>query len=366
MSRSRMLSALLLYPVSRVYAFVMWVRNRMFDHGILKQEEFDVPVISVGNIAVGGTGKTPHVEYLANRLMETHHLAVLSRGYKRSTRGFVLASPQSRPEDIGDESYQIYRKFGPNVTVAVCANRREGIRRLLEIDPKIDMILLDDAFQHRYVKPSASIVLTEYSRPLYTDEILPYGRLREPKSSLNRADIVVVTKCISDMTPMQYRIFEENLRLFPFQKLYFSTYDYGQLVPVFPDAVENIPAIEDLAPDSKMLALSGVANPRPFVKHLRQRNRKVKVKLRRFADHHNFTARDMEHIEREFKGMPEGARIIITTEKDAMRLFNNPYFPHELKPHIFYLPIKVRFIDRGEPEFASVVEKTVREARLFK
>ena len=297
--------------------------------------------------------------------MEKYNIGVLSRGYKRSTKGFVLASQQSRPEDIGDESYQIYRKFGPEITVAVCEKRVDGINRMLEINPKINLILLDDAFQHRYVKPSVSIVLTEHNRPVFKDSLLPYGRLRESRGALNRADIVIVTKCPPDMKPMQYRIFEENLNLFPFQKLYFSRYNYGHLVPVFPDAVENVPSFDSLDPGTPLLVVTGVANPKPFVRYLRRR--KAKVKLKRFGDHHNFSSSDMVEIEKEFNELSGEDKFIVTTEKDAVRLFNNPYFPHALKSRIFYVPIKVDFIDRShEMPLEQTIEKTIRDSRLFK
>ena len=213
MARNKLLSMLLLYPISKIYGVVMAVRNKMFDYGILKQQEFDIPIVVVGNIAMGGTGKTPHVEYIVESLLGKYNIGVLSRGYRRATKGFVLASPQSRPEDIGDESYQIYRKFGPDITVAVCEKRADGIRQMREINPTLNMIILDDAFQHRYVKPSVSVILTEYNRPVFNDKILPYGRLRESARALNRADMVVVTKCPVDMKPMHYRLFEENLKL---------------------------------------------------------------------------------------------------------------------------------------------------------
>lgn len=206
---------LLLYPISRIYGMITAVRNKMFEYGMLKQQEFDIPIVVVGNISMGGTGKTPHVEYIVESLLGRYNIGVLSRGYKRTTKGFVLATPQSRPEDIGDESYQIYRKFGPDITVAVCEKRADGINMMREINPKLNMIILDDAFQHRYVKPSVAVVLTEYNRPVFKDSILPYGRLRESARALNRADIVIVTKCPLEMKPMHYRIFEENLKLFP-------------------------------------------------------------------------------------------------------------------------------------------------------
>lgn len=364
MARNKLLSMLLLYPISKIYGVVMAVRNKMFDYGILKQQEFDIPIVVVGNIAMGGTGKTPHVEYIVESLLGKYNIGVLSRGYRRATKGFVLASPQSRPEDIGDESYQIYRKFGPDITVAVCEKRAEGIRQMREINPALNMIILDDAFQHRYVKPSVSVILTEYNRPVFNDKILPYGRLRESARALNRADMVVVTKCPVDMKPMHYRLFEENLKLFPFQKLYFSRYNYGHLVPIFPDEVTDIPALDNLRADNSILVITGVANPKPFVRFLRRN--KAKVKLKRFTDHHNFTASDMEEIARLFDELPSANKFIVTTEKDAVRILNNPYFHHRLKKSIFYVPIKVEFIDRGEAEFTAGIEKTIRDSRLFK
>lgn len=364
MARSRLLSMLLLYPLSRLYGLGVWVRNRMFDHGILKGREFRVPVVVVGNLAVGGTGKTPHVEYLIEALRDHHNLAVLSRGYKRNTKGFLLAGPDSTPADIGDEPYQIYSKYGAEVAVAVCEDRVEGMNRLLELNPGITMVLMDDAFQHRYVKPSVSVVLTEFNRPVFRDSLMPYGRLREPRTSLNRADIVVVTKCPAEMKPMQYRIFEENLNLFPFQKLYFSTFLYGALEPVWPGSSREIPDMVALPEGTGILAVSGVANPRPFVKQLRRS--KAKVRLKRFSDHHNFSQGDMDRIVRAFDAIKEPNRFIVTTEKDAVRLRSNPYFPDRLKPIVYFLPVRVGFYDRGDGEFAECVEKTLREYRLFR
>ncbi|MCM1520800.1 MAG: tetraacyldisaccharide 4'-kinase [Lachnoclostridium sp.] len=363
MARSKILATLLLLPISKIYGAVMAVRNKMFDTGMLKSHSFDVPVIVVGNLAMGGTGKTPHVEYIIESLRQKYHIGVLSRGYKRSTKGFVLAQPQSRPEDIGDESYQIYRKYGPEITVAVCEKRADGIARMLQIDPKISLIVLDDAFQHRYVKPTVSIVLTEYNRPLFRDNLLPYGRLREPHSSLNRADIVVVTKCPDEVKPMDFTLFKEKLKLFPYQRLYFSRFSYGSVVPVFEDAAKSIPNLDWIEPGTWALALTGVANPKPFTRYLR--THKLKVKLCKFDDHHNFTASDMEEIERRFDAITAKEKYIFTTEKDAVRLFNNPYFPHRLKPYIFYIPITVEFISDTDNDFSLGIEKTLRDAKLF-
>lgn len=364
MARNRFIAACLLYPLSRLYGLGVWVRNKLFDHRVFKQREFDIPIVVIGNIAIGGTGKTPHVEYLIRRYMNRYNVAVLSRGYKRDTSGFVMAGPSSTPSEIGDEPYQIYRKFGNRITVAVCERRADGIDRLRELNPDISLILLDDAFQHRHVKPSASVVLTEFHRPVYADHLLPYGRLREPLSGLNRADIIVVTKCPPDMEPLEYRLWKERLNLFPFQKLYFSTYLYGALLPVFPSSSDETPQLRNLPPHTNILALSGIANPRPFLSYLRRSG--AKVKLCRFSDHHSFSASDLKLIADRFDQLPPGNNFIVTTEKDAVRLVHNPQLPSRLKPLLYYLPIQVDFVERGDGEFSQCVEKTFCNAHLFK
>ena len=217
----------LLTPFSWGYGAGVWLRNTAFNIGLLPQEEFDVPVVSVGNITVGGTGKTPHVEYIIEALYRRYHVAVLSRGYKRKTKGFILASNNMTPRDIGDEPYQIYRKYGGLITLAVCEKRRKGIRELMRIDPDINLILLDDGFQHRYVKPKVNVVLVDYNRPPYDDRLMPLGTLREPAERLLRCDIVVVTKCPTDLTAMDIRMMKKNLDLFPSQSLFFSNIRYG-------------------------------------------------------------------------------------------------------------------------------------------
>ncbi len=349
MARNKLLSYLVLLPISKVYGAVMTVRNKLFDMGILKQHTFKVPTVVVGNISMGGTGKTPHTEYIIEALRTRYKMGVLSRGYRRATKGFIQASRRSRPEDIGDEPYQIYQKYSSDVDVAVCEDRVEGINRMLELDGDIDLIVLDDAFQHRYVKPSVSIVLMEFNRPPFFDKMLPYGRLREDISALNRVDMVVVTKCPEEMKPMEVRIFKENLNLFAYQKLYFSRYAYGHLVPVFPESARFIPRLDDLTQQDALLVLTGVANPRPFVRHLRHYGARIKIK--RFTDHHSFSHADMEAILKKYQSINAQRTYIVTTEKDAVRLANNPYFPPELKPLIYYIPIHVEFIpDRHESD----------------
>ncbi len=357
MRRNKILSALVLLPLSKIYGIVTAVRNRMFDLGILKQHEFDVPVVVIGNLAIGGTGKTPHTEYIIDILRYKYHIGVLSRGYKRQTKGFVLATKHTSPCDIGDEPYQIYQKYGNDITVAVCENRCAGIEEMLRRDNNINLILLDDAFQHRYVKPKVSVVLTEFNRPIFHDKLLPLGRLRESRYALNRTDIVIVTKCPDNAKPMDYRIYKNNLNLYPYQKLFFSRYNYGHLVPVFPDKASNIPYPEWMTEADSVLLVTGIANPRPLIKHLRQYRPKVKLKL--FPDHHDFSKADINEILSLYKSISGKHKYIITTEKDAVRLNNNPHFPKELMDVTFYMPIKVQFLSESSDIFIDSLEKLI-------
>lgn len=359
MARSALINAVLL-PLSKLYGVATWTRNKMFDWGILRGKEFEVPIIVVGNLAVGGTGKTPHTEYIVRALKDCRKVAVLSRGYKRATKGFINASPQSTPRDIGDEAYQVYNKFGYKVPVAVCEDRVMGIERLKEIFPDLEAIILDDAFQHRYVKPRVSIVLTEFDRPVFEDFMLPYGRLRESVSGLERADIVIVTKCPPGIKPIQFNIFEKDLNLIPAQACFYTRLRYERVRPIFPDKAVSAPRLSQLTERDSILAVCGIANPRPFVKHLKSFAPKVKVNI--FPDHHEFTRKDMQLLLSRFNSLNGEQNYIITTEKDAVRLVNNPYFPPELQPYIFYMPVKVEFLERGKSgSFEDTLERMITE-----
>ena len=343
----------LLTPVSWLYGAVVGTRNWMFEQKLLKSVEYDIPVIGVGNLTVGGTGKTPHVEYIVSHLSLDYKVAVLSRGYKRKTRGFVLANAKSTPSSIGDEPYQIYQKFHGKVIVAACESRRKGIEELLKLFPDLEIIVLDDSFQHRWVKPKVSILLTDYSRPFYEDKLLPLGRLRESPMQVNRADMVIVTKCPDDMQPMGYRISKNNLDLMAFQKLFFSRYDYGDLMPVFTDDSPYSVSLSQLTEKDSVMLLTGIANPRYIVRYFR--SYPFKVKVDHYPDHHDFTKRDIQDIAGKFKEMPGQRKIIVTTEKDAVRLMHNPYFPKDLKPFTFFLPVAVRMV-RGVEDHDLIEE----------
>ncbi|MCM1152606.1 MAG: tetraacyldisaccharide 4'-kinase [Muribaculum sp.] len=333
-----------LTPLSWLYGAGVWVRNKMFDFGFFREEMFDVPVVGVGNITVGGTGKTPHVEYLIKNLSSKYNLAVLSRGYKRKTKGFIEANHKSTPDQIGDEPMQIYAKYGMMVKVAVCESRREGITELLKAYPDLQLIILDDSFQHRWVKPKVSILLTDHDRPYYHDKLLPLGRLRESPHSVLRADMVIMTKCPDNMMPHDYRQVIHDLDLLKYQKIYFSRYEYGQLKPVFEDDSPYHASLGQLSADDSVFLLTGIARPRYFVRHFR--TYPFKVKVAHYPDHHDFSRKDIDDIRARYDSMKGYRKIIITTEKDAVRLACNPYYPRELKPFTFYLPIEV-VIDPG-------------------
>lgn len=332
----------LLTPLSWIYGAVAGMRNWMFESNILKSVEYDIPIVGVGNLTVGGAGKTPHVEYIVSYLSMEYKVAVLSRGYKRKTKGFILANSNSTPSSIGDEPYQIYNKFHGKVEVAVCESRKKGIEELLKIFPDLKVIVLDDSFQHRWVKPKVNILLTDYSRPFYNDKLLPLGRLRESPRQVNRADMVIVTKCPDDLQPIDSRITSKELDLMKFQKLFFSRYEYGQLKPVFIDDSPYSVSLYEFGSKDSVMLLTGIAHPRYFVRYFRQYP--FKVKVNHYPDHHDFTKRDILDIEKKFKAMPGEHKIIVTTEKDAVRLMHNPYFPKELKPFTFFLPVRVKMV----------------------
>lgn len=358
--RSKILSELLLLPLSKLYAFGVWLRNRFYDWHWLKSRKFDIPVIVVGNVAVGGTGKTPHTEYIVDSLAPYFNVAVLSRGYKRLTKGFILASSTTGPDDIGDEPFQIYHKFRNRIRLAVCEDRCKGIDMLREIYPDINLVVLDDAFQHRKVEPAISIITMEYNRMPYDDRYLPYGHLRDSADSLRRATMVVVTKC-PEMNPLDFRLVKNKLNLYPSQHLFFSRYVYGNMVSVYPEFSKYVPCVDSLRADDSVLCITGIANPKPFVRYLR--SYAAKVKVIHFSDHHRFEKSDLDFIVSRFDRMSDkGRRIIVTTEKDAVRLADNPYFPQKLKAYIFYVPIKVDFIQFQNENFDCELREELRLA----
>jgi tetraacyldisaccharide 4'-kinase len=318
----------ILFPFAILYGFITSIRNCLFDKGILKSYAFDLPIIAVGNLSVGGTGKTPQIEYLIRLLSNKYKVATLSRGYKRQSEGFILADEKSNATVLGDEPFQFYQKF-KNIQVAVDANRKNGIEQLLSQTEKPDVILLDDAFQHRKVKAGFYILLTSYG-DLYSDDfILPTGNLRESRSGAQRANVVIVTKCPSDLSIEEQNKIKTKLKLSASQELYFTFIDYDDCIYSEKETMK----VSEVQNVDKLL-LAGIAKPEPFFAYLQSTNDECLT----FPDHHHFTEKDILDI----KNISQNKNII-TTEKDFVRLKGS--IPTE---QLFYLPIKSSFLSSPE------------------
>jgi tetraacyldisaccharide 4'-kinase len=344
----------LLAPAALAYGLITGLRNLLFNWGIFPSEEYGVPVICVGNLAAGGTGKTPHTEYLIRLLKPRYRLGILSRGYKRRTRGFRLAGSDDTALTLGDEPYQMKRKFA-DVPIAVDANRRRGIRKLLALPEgrRPEVILLDDAFQHRWVRPSFSILLTDYGRLFYKDRLLPWGLLRESKTNMYRADVIIVSKCIDSLRPIDFRIIGSDMKLQAYQRLYFTRITYGKTLPVFPSHTGSETAGNFLNADNEALLVAGIASPGPLLLEAEKRYPRVVPML--FPDHHAFNSQDMRKIKQRFDRMDSPDKFILVTEKDAARLLHNPLLPEEWKRLIYYLPITVEFCTEASLPFDSCI-----------
>lgn len=303
----------LLFPFSLLYKVVTMSRNTLYDKGFLKENEFDVPLIVVGNLRVGGTGKTPMVAYLVQLLKDQYPIAVLSRGYKRKSKGFVLASPLSSAADLGDEPYQLYRNFS-DVSVAVDEERAHGIETLLQQTNPPQVIILDDAFQHRRVKAGLNILLTSYDDLYVDDQVLPAGNLREDVSGAKRAQVIVVTKCPEHLTKQE--AFELAKRLQPklYQTLFFSKIVYNSFI----QNSENHILLSDLK-EYKVLLVTGIANPNPLIKFLTAE--KIDFIHEQYPDHYNFSDSEIENIHNIFNKIETNNKLILTTEKDYVRIF---------------------------------------------
>lgn len=344
MKTIRLIIASLLFPLSITYAIGVAVRNLLYRTGLKASVRPDVPTIGVGNLRMGGTGKTPHTEYLIRQLSD-RNIALLSRGYGRKSKGFLLANEQSTSADIGDEPAMMRAKF-PGITVAVCEDRVEGIRRLMQLPQKPDLVVLDDVYQHRHLKPSVSILLTEYGDPYYDDHILPFGNLREFRRGSRRADIIVVTKCPPNVNEQQRNACRSRLKLQSHQKLHFSQIDYCQPQPLF--------GTTHWQPVKEVLLLTGIAHPNPLKQHL---EKQCVVRHLAFPDHHDFSAADIKQIVTTFNGIHETSKAIVTTEKDAMRLRNGACSSQLSALPIYYLPITIRFDD--DEAFLSTIKNFV-------
>jgi tetraacyldisaccharide 4'-kinase len=322
----------LLFPFSVLYDAVTTIRNRLFDLGIRPCAIFEVPVIGVGNLSVGGTGKTPMIEFLIRLLATDYSVATLSRGYGRNTKGIRIVGNGDDASSVGDEPFQLYKKYGAKVVVAVGEERAMAIPYMLHQHPEINLILLDDAFQHRSVKPSFQILLTDYNHLFVDDFLLPAGRLRESRSGARRADVIVVTKCPPNVTDDEMMSIESSIRKYTSTAVFFSKISYGNILPVN----EGSPYKPD-----KVILVTGIANPNPLAGYLTQNYNLIKHFS--FADHHEFTAKDMEHICAAAK---KEEAVVVTTEKDLVKMDVQKF--NAASVTLAYLPIEIQFIKNGK------------------
>ena len=348
---------LLLYPFSAIYGLIVSIRNFMYDYKILKSTEFEIPVISIGNITVGGTGKTPHTEYMVDLLGKQFIVTTISRGYKRKTKGYQEVQVGSLAINVGDEPLQIKSKFN-DIQVVVDEKRVHAIEIIQkqEASRLPDIIILDDAFQHRSVSAGINILLIDFTRPIDKDTLMPAGRLRESKWQMRRANVIIYTKCPPEISPITRRILMKDVNLRPYQNLFFTTMVYQPLTPVFPD--QAIPTPLMASDKFSVLLVTGIANPEHLHKYLSTFSEDITTL--KFPDHHNFNASNIQQIEQKFTAIDAENKIIITTEKDSMRLKDMDLSP-SMKVHLFYVPLKIKFLHSEGKNFDEKIVTYVRE-----
>jgi len=335
---------MLLFPFSLIYALAVWIRNRLFDSGIYDSSSFNMPVIGIGNLSVGGTGKSPLVEFLLKKFMKKYKMAVLSRGYKRKTKGYALANEQTTALEIGDEPMQFFKKF-PEVAVAVGEERAAAIPQLLHDKPGTQVIILDDCFQHRAIKPGLNILLTDYHNLFTRDWFLPTGDLRDQPGSYARADILIVTKCPSGLSETEKEEITKELNVLDHQQIFFTSIQYGYPYHIL---FKKEMLIDE---HTEALLISGVADPRPLKKYLSDHSGAYYEIL--YNDHHIFTIDDWKEIRKRFNAITAPNKIILTTEKDAVRLMK---FQESLERlPVYVIPIQIQFLFGEEERFSSLI-----------
>jgi len=341
---------MLLLPFSLIYGLIIYIRNWLFDQNILRSSSFNLPLICIGNLAAGGTGKSPMVEFLIGKLKTEFRIAVLSRGYKRKTRGYTLATERSTALEIGDEPMQFYNKF-PDVTVAVGEERVVAIPQLLHDKPDTRVIILDDAFQHRSVRAGYNILLTDYSNLYTRDWFLPTGDLRDQQRSARRADIIVVTKCPPDISLAEKNQLTREIKPASGQQIFFTAISYGQPYQV----ITREPWIPDKA--AEVLLVTGIANPAALKKYLEENFNEYDELA--YGDHHIFTIDDLNHILKKFNQIQSAQKILLTTEKDAVRLQK---FSQQLRDLPFFvMPIQPVFMFREESQFTRLITTFIQD-----
>ncbi len=340
----------LLFPFSLLYGLVVIIRNWCYDGGIFKSRHFKFPIISVGNLDVGGAGKSPMTEYLVGLFKDKYKVATLSRGYGRETKGYVAATAFTTANQIGDEPAQFKHKF-PDITVAVCEKRADGIKQLI---PGHNLIIMDDAYQHRGVKPGLSILLFDYNRINEPHLLLPAGNMREPFSGRWRADIMVISKCPDHLTRDEQAAIADKVSPLPYQSLFFTTVSYCSYEDRAGKRTNTI-----IDADTTVFLLTGIANSRPLVQHLEKSN--PKIIHHNYPDHHRFSLKNITKLADEFSACDTQKKVIITTEKDAQRLVEHERLPVLKNLPILVIPIGIQFLDNGGQQFDQLVKEYVRE-----
>lgn len=348
------LKYILLKPLSALYGFGVGLRNKLFDLGVYQSKKSDITTISVGNITVGGTGKTPHAEYILSLISNKVKAAYLSRGYKRTTRGFRIADDSSNASTIGDEAFQIKQKF-PNITVAADGNRHNALRKLYDSKNPPKVVVLDDAYQHRSLHPDLNILLIDFNRLTYQDSMLPLGELREQSDNTDRADIIIFTKCPPTIMPVDMLSTRTQIRPFPYQTLYYTTLAYEEPKGLFTDKKLDLRGKE-------IILLTGIAQPQHLHKHLEKYASLITAL--KYPDHHKFTSHDINELVEDFKKLNADNRAIITTEKDAARLMSMN-LPEIIKDNIYIIGVKIEFLFNGQKDFDTQINKFLRNQNLF-
>ena len=339
-------------PAALIFKAVVTLRHRLFDWGVLKSQKFDIPIICIGNITVGGTGKTPMAEMIIAYMSRIHRVALLSRGYGRRTKGYREVEPTAHYRDVGDEPLQIKIKF-PSTLVVVCEDRVEAIRRIRREHPDVDLIVMDDGFQHRYVEPKVNIVMVDATRPVQDDKMLPMGTLRDLPEMLHRAHYFVVTKCPDDMKPIDRRLMHKSLVTMAYQRnrIYFTRFESFRPEPLFREAERHV------VYGSEVIAMAGIGNPKPFMADLEKHYAVVGRLL--FKDHHVYSGADMQTLAKIAARHPDAA--IVTTEKDAVKLMRGRKVPPQVRSRLYYIPINISFTEGSETDFLKKLEQDVRQ-----
>ena len=338
-----------------IYGVGVSIRNWFYDMKIVKSRHFDIPIVCVGNIAVGGTGKTPTVEFLLGRLQSEYRIAVLSRGYRRRSKGYIEVAVGDSFLKVGDEPKQIKRKF-PEAVVVVCENRVEGVERIIREHPEVNLIIMDDGFQHRRLAPKVNIILSDYSQPPYQNKMLPAGTLRDNPSQLYRAEILLITKTPKSMSPIERNIAQKELRPSPYQSIFFTDVKQGAPKPIFSDvAAERIPA------GAKVVALAGIAHPEPFFESLKAKYNVVEKVA--YGDHHIYKVKEIKALKELVERHGEGV-VVVTTEKDGVKLTSRKHIPEALQRALYVLPIDIHFRDGDSALFVEKMKNELNNKKL--